>query len=197
MPLLIKCSSPFVAAHHPHLRAPPHVCCHVCHAHARPCLRTGWAWNCRFDLGTAAVLAQGGGVPLCEEDQPMLKEVMAENCGLVSYILTSAYFTKRVHIKCQGCPTLWECSVVCIGKNIANCSKTPQFLPVMCALCTRCARAHRHPPIGSTSCNFTGDSVSGICDATMEANGMGSMISRRNSLGILGQNFSWNGNTIP
>ena len=41
----------------------PHICCHVCRAHARPCLSTGWALNRRFDLtfGTAAVLAQGGG----------------------------------------------------------------------------------------------------------------------------------------
>ena len=63
MPLLIKCSSPFVAPRHPHLRAPPHVCCHVCHTHARPCLSTGWALNRRFDLtfGTTAMLAQGGG----------------------------------------------------------------------------------------------------------------------------------------
>ena len=68
----------------------------------------------------------------------MLKEVMAENRALVSHIPTRTYFTKRVHIKCRGCPTLWGCSMVCIG-NIANCSKTPQFLPVMCALCTRCA----------------------------------------------------------
>ena len=64
MPLLIKCSSPFAAPRHPHLRAPPHVCCHMCRAHARPCLSTGWALNRRFDetFGTAAVLAQGGGV---------------------------------------------------------------------------------------------------------------------------------------
>ena len=41
----------------------------------------------------------------------------------------------------SGCPTLWGCSMVCIGKNIANCSKNPQFLPVMCALCPHCARA--------------------------------------------------------
>ena len=41
----------------------------------------------------------------------------------------------------SGCPTLWGCSMVCIGKNIANCSKNPQFLPVMCALCPRCAHA--------------------------------------------------------
>ena len=36
---------------------------HMCHAHARPCLSTGWALNHRFGLtsGTAAVLAQGGG----------------------------------------------------------------------------------------------------------------------------------------
>ena len=63
MPLWIKCSSPFVAPRHPHLRAPPHVCCHVCHTHARPCLCKGWALNRRFDLtfGTAAVLAQEGG----------------------------------------------------------------------------------------------------------------------------------------
>ena len=46
--------------------------------------------------------------------------------------------------------------MVCIGKNIANCSKTSQFLPVMCALCPRCARAvpalcvrcaHAHSPM--------------------------------------------------
>ena len=69
----------------------------------------------------------------------MLEEVMAENHGLVSCIPGSTYLTKRVHIKCPGCPTLWGCSMVCTGKNIANCSKTPQFLPVMCALCTRYA----------------------------------------------------------
>ena len=63
MPLLIKCSSPSAAPHHPHLRAPPHLCCHVCCAHARLCLSTGCALNRRFDLifGTAAVLAQEGG----------------------------------------------------------------------------------------------------------------------------------------
>ena len=63
MPLLMKCSSPFAAPRHPHLRPPPHVCCHGCRAHAWPCLSTGWALDCRFDLtfGTAAVLAQWGG----------------------------------------------------------------------------------------------------------------------------------------
>ena len=41
---------------------------------------------------------------------------------------------------------LWGCSMVRIGKNIANCSKNPQFLPVMCVLCLRCARAvHTRP----------------------------------------------------
>ena len=38
--------------------------------------------------------------------------------------------------------------MVCIGKNIANCSKNPQFLLVMralCGLCLRCACAvHTH-----------------------------------------------------
>ena len=60
--LLIKCSSLFAAPHHPHLRVPFHVCCHLCNAHARPCLSTGWVLNRRFDLtcGTQAVLAQGG-----------------------------------------------------------------------------------------------------------------------------------------
>ena len=63
MPLLLKCSSPFAASRHPHLRAPPHVCCHVRRTHARPCLSMRWALNRRFALtfGTAAVLAQGGG----------------------------------------------------------------------------------------------------------------------------------------
>ena len=48
------------------VQAPRVLCCHVCRAHARPCLSTGWALNRRFDLtfGTAAVLAQGGGVQL-------------------------------------------------------------------------------------------------------------------------------------
>ena len=41
---------------------------------------------------------------------------------------------------------LWGCSMVCIGKNIANCSKNPQFLPVMCALCEHCAHMHVHAP---------------------------------------------------
>ena len=65
MPLLIKCSYPFAAPRHSYLWAPPHVCSHVCRAHARPCLSMGWALNRRFDptFGTAAVLAQGGGVP--------------------------------------------------------------------------------------------------------------------------------------
>ena len=52
-------------------------------------------------------------------------------------------------LQTSGCPTLWGCSMVCIGKNIANCSKKPQFLPVMCALCPRCARCacavHTYP----------------------------------------------------
>ena len=39
------------------------LCCHVCRAHARPCLSMGWPLKRRFDMtfGTAAMLAQGGG----------------------------------------------------------------------------------------------------------------------------------------
>ena len=35
----------------------------------------------------------------------------------------------------------WYCTnfVHSTGTIVANCSKTPQFLPVMCALCPRCA----------------------------------------------------------
>ena len=36
--------------------------------------------------------------------------------------------------------------MVCIGKNIANCSKNPQSLPVMCALYTLCVHAVRTVP---------------------------------------------------
>ena len=45
------------------VRGPRVLCCHVCRAHARPCLSTGWALDRRFDLTfrTAAVLVQGGG----------------------------------------------------------------------------------------------------------------------------------------
>ena len=85
-------------------------------------------------------------IPLCDLDQPMLKDAMAENLGLVSYIPTGTYFTKIVHIKCRGCPILWGCSMVCIGKDSANCSKKCQFLPVMCALCTLCAYCAGMPP---------------------------------------------------
>ena len=76
---------------------------------------------------------------LCYLDQLMLNEVMAEIRGQ-----TNTYFTNRVHIKCRGCPTLWGCSMVCIGKNIANCSKKTPFSPChVCAVCVvraLCAR---------------------------------------------------------
>ena len=45
----------------------------MCHAHARPCLSTGWALKRRFGLtsGTAAVLAQrGGGTQVCTARTP-------------------------------------------------------------------------------------------------------------------------------
>ena len=42
----------------------------------------------------------------------------------------------------SGCPTLWGCSMVCIGKNIANRSKNPTFF----LSCARCARAVRVVP---------------------------------------------------
>ena len=41
-----------------------------------------------------------------------------------------------------GCPPLWGCSMVCLGKKIANHSKKSQFLPVLCVLCALC----RHAP---------------------------------------------------
>ena len=47
--------------------------------------------------------------------------------------------------------TSWGCSMGCIGKNIASCSKNPQFLPVTCAMCARCAccmRAVHTRPLG-------------------------------------------------
>ena len=72
-------------------------------------------------------------VSLCDLDQPMLKEVMAENRGPVSHIPTSTHFTNRVHIKCRGYPTLWWCSMVCIVKNIANRSQNPPISP--CHVC--------------------------------------------------------------
>ena len=75
----------------------------------------------------------------------MLQEVMAENHRLVSSIPTSTYCTKRVHTKCQGCPTLWGCSMVCIGKNIANVTKGPNFS----LSCARCPRAMPACPLGS------------------------------------------------
>ena len=54
-------------------------------------------------------------------------------------------------LQTSGRPTLWGCSMVCIGKNIANCSKTPQFLPVMCTLCARCAHTPPYTPQNASS----------------------------------------------
>ena len=41
-------------------------------------------------------------------------------------------------VKHEAVPQCWGCSMVYIGKNIGNGSKNPRFLPVICALCTRC-----------------------------------------------------------
>ena len=45
------------------VQGPRVLCCQMCRAHAWPCLSTGRALKRRFDLtvGTAAMLAQGGG----------------------------------------------------------------------------------------------------------------------------------------
>ena len=55
----------------------------------------------------------------------------------------------------SGCPTLWGCSMVCIGKNIANCC-TPNFF----LSCARCARAVRalctHAPLGTLLVDLLG-----------------------------------------
>ena len=61
----------------------------MCHAHARPCLSTGWALNRRFGLtfGTAAVLAQGGGGS-DNEPRLIIGNAMgtAMHVGLVAYV---------------------------------------------------------------------------------------------------------------
>ena len=97
MPLLMKCSSPFAAPRHPHLRAPPHVCCHVCRAHARPCLSTGWALNRRFDqtFGTAAVLAQGGG-GRTKTDHPMIFWILTPVPPPCTWVNTSLHTVAAV-----------------------------------------------------------------------------------------------------
>ena len=61
----------------------------------------------------------------------MLKEIMTKNYGLVSYIPNQYIFHQKSARAVQHCG---GGSMVCIGKNIANCSKNPQFLPVMCVL---------------------------------------------------------------
>ena len=71
-------------------------------------------------------------VPLCDLDQPMLKEVMAENCGPVSYIPNQYIFHQESAHQMPGLSNI--VGIVCLGKNIAKCSKNPQFLPVMRAL---------------------------------------------------------------
>ena len=50
------------------------------------------------------------------------------------------------------CATLWGSSMVHRSKNIANGSKNPQFLPVMCVLCALCTNAL----LGALSTTFFG-----------------------------------------
>ena len=44
--------------------------------------------------------------------------------------------------------------MVCIGKNIANYCKNPQFLPVMCVLCARCAARCADTPPKALHCTL-------------------------------------------
>ena len=48
-------------------------------------------WPCYLSIAEGALHL----VPLCHQDQPMLKEVMAENCGLVSYIPNRCIFCQK------------------------------------------------------------------------------------------------------
>ena len=57
---------------------------------------------------------------------------------------------------------LGGCSIVCIGKNIANCPKKPQFLPLKCVLfvhCVCCACAVHNRPLYVRVCVWVGVSV--------------------------------------
>ena len=59
--------------------------------------------------------------------------------------------------------------MVCIGKTIANCSKTPQFLPVICALCTRCARAVPGRPLYVHTCTCVWGCWGGVAFCTTQS----------------------------
>ena len=64
--------------------------------------------------------------------------------------------------------------MVCIGKNIANCSKNPQFLPVMCVLCPRCA--HMAPMTLASRQNVTYP----CCELTFAAGRLCSVKAKKN-----------------
>ena len=77
-----------------------------------------------------------------------LREQLARASVKEGLALPPLSLLNKLNKETSGCLTLWGCSMVCIGKNIAHCSKNPQFVPVMCVLCPRCAHTPPKHEVG-------------------------------------------------
>ena len=66
-----------------------------------------------------------------------------------------AHSNRQVEAIHEDSPTLSGCSMVCIGKNVANCRKKLQLLLVMCPVRTLC----RHAPLVLHHCHNIGLSI--------------------------------------
>ena len=98
----------------------------MCHAHARPCLSTGWALHHRFGLtsGTAAVLAQGGGgahqdpAGTACASTPMCRSALIE--GVLDERLPHMACSRWKHVSwwvCCAAPTLSCCRLATTGER--------------------------------------------------------------------------------
>ena len=131
----------------------------MCHAHARPCLSTGWALNRRFGLtsGTAAVLVQGGG--------GYVSDLTAHSCSLW-FLAVAMGMEKGVMWGKGACEGSWCCGCVqtrsCGGRALCSWAVRGNSLDfVVVVMCPResplprgISPTHSHQTLSTTTTPF-------------------------------------------
>ena len=109
----------------------------MCHAHAQPCLSTGWALNRRFGLtaGTAAVLAQGGGGTFAESSdsisQSGMPKVLTANSQLgSSYLRYPVFIFSTLYLNHPTIPSPLTPNM--IGCPVWDTQLAPRHQPALC-----------------------------------------------------------------
>ena len=92
----------------------------------------------------------------------------------ITYAPMSQHHKVITRKTCTG----WGCSMVRMGKNIANCSRNHQFLLVMFVLCMRCVLCTHAPyaPVFQLWFFLDDGAVSKICTVYVLHQGGGGMI---------------------